>query len=102
MAHATPREAMTANRRDEQDLQIDESGDFAIVPGVDTLARSLVERLTRREPPGLARNRRARERWVAWTPQERRDAREWRKMFSIMRAEGETDAELIARVRRAP
>ena len=31
---------------------------------------------TRREPPGLARNRRARERWVAMTPDERSQQRE--------------------------
>jgi hypothetical protein len=88
---------MTANRRDEADLQIDENGDLVVVPGVESLLNSISERFARMadearlefnrayfasrpEPPGLARNRRARERWVGMTREQReswRRQRQW-------------------------
>jgi hypothetical protein len=90
-------EAMTANRRDEADLQIDENGDLVVVPGVESLLNSISERFARMadearlefnrayfasrpEPPGLARNRRRREAWLRMSASERERQREDRAL----------------------
>jgi hypothetical protein len=74
---------MTANRRDEQDIDAYEAAYDRLggLPRLQSRAVS-VRWLSARTaevtvlPPGLARNRRARERWAGMTPQER-----WERRF---------------------